>query len=332
MWSQIQLFPDQASTMAPRVDGIYFALLAFSGFFIVLIAGLIIFFAIRYRRRSDEEVPPEVKESTMVELGWAIPPFLIVLVVYFWGAQVFFDAIQPPNNTHEVYVVAKQWMWHLQHPEGQREINELHVPLNKPVKLTLISQDVIHNFSIPDFRVKQDVIPGRYTTLWFTPTKKGRFRLFCAEYCGTNHSQMVGWIEVMEPSRFETWLTEDADSSPATQGRKLFLQQQCITCHNREGNAPLLEEIWHKKIPLRNGNTVYVDEAYLRESILNPDAKVVAGFDQEMPSYDGQLSETELMQLIIFIRSLGPGDTPQRVEQTEPPAVLPDENKKDASP
>jgi cytochrome c oxidase subunit II len=229
---------------------------------------------------------------------------------------------QPPDDSLEVYVVAKQWMWHLQHTGGQREINELHVPLGKPIKLTLISQDVIHNFDVPVFRVKQDVFPGRYTTLWFTPTKKGEFPLYCAEYCGTNHSRMVGKIIVLEPARYESWLTTEADDSLASEGRKLFLKLQCITCHNRESQnrAPLLEEIYNQRVPLKGGGSAVADYGYLRESILNPDAKIVAGYEPIMPSFKGQVSEVELLQVITFIRSLKAGQTPPRVEQTEPPA------------
>jgi cytochrome c oxidase subunit 2 len=321
MFAQVQLFPDQASTMAPRVDALYFVLLAFSGFFSILIAALIIYFAIRYRRKSTKELPPPIHGSISLEVVWSVVPLLIALGIYAWGAQVFFDMHQPPDDSLEVYVVAKQWMWHIQHSGGQREINELHVPLGKPIKLTLISQDVIHNFALPAFRVKQDVFPGRYSTLWFTPTKKGEFPLYCAEYCGTNHSRMVGKIVVMEPARYETWLTTEADDSLASEGRKLFLKLQCITCHNREAQnrAPLLEDIYNQRVPLKSGGSVVADYGYLRESILNPDAKIVAGYEPIMPSYKGQVNEVELLQVITFIRSLKAGDTPPRVESTEPP-------------
>lgn len=324
----IQLFPDQASTLAPKVDGVYYALLAFSGFFIVLIATLVITFAIKYRRRSADEIPPGVRSPIMLEVTWVTIPLILALGIFYWGAQVYFEGSTPPADALEVYVVGKQWMWHVQHPGGQREINELHVPQGKPIKLTMISQDVIHNFAVPEFRVRQDVFPVRYSTMWFTPTKKGRFRFFCAEYCGTNHSHMVGWINVMEPAQFKTWLAEESDNSLSTEGGKRFLELQCITCHNREGAAPLLEEIWHKNIPLRDGGTAYVDEQYLRESILNPDAKIVAGFENIMPSFKGQLTETELLELIVYIRSLKAGETPLRNEETEPPTVPPAREKR----
>lgn len=315
------IFPDQASTMAPRVDALYFILLGVSGFFTLLIATLLIVFAVKYRRRSESERPAAVHASVGLEIFWSVVPFLITLGFFYGGARVYFDMHQPPPDTREILVVGKQWMWHLQHLEGQREINELHVPVGRPIKLTLTSQDVIHDFSIPAFRVKQDVIPGRYTTLWFEATKVGKYHLFCGEYCGTNHSRMVGWIEVMEPSRFQTWLTSGSDTSPATRGRQLFLKLQCVACHNRESQAhgPLLEDLAGNVVPLQDGRTVRADDGYLRESILRPEAKIVAGFQPIMPSFEGQLDETEIFELLAFIKSLKAGQMPLRNEDTAPP-------------
>jgi cytochrome c oxidase subunit 2 len=288
------------------VDAIYFALVTFSGFFTILIAGLILFFAIRYRRRSETETPPEVKPSMKLEVVWTAIPTVIALGIYAWGAAVYFDMVTPPNDALQVYVIGKQWMWHTQHLGGQREINELHVPVGRPIKLTMASQDVIHNFSIPDFRIRRDVIPGRYTTLWFTPTKVDKFRFWCAEYCGTNHSRMVGWVHVMEPAQFQSWLALRADGSLATEGRKLFYELQCISCHTGDarGRGPALANIHGQRVPLADGTTIVADDSYLRESILNPDARLVAGFQPIMPSFAGQVSEREIVQLIGFMRSL----------------------------
>jgi cytochrome c oxidase subunit 2 len=222
----------------------------------------------------------------------------------------------------QVYVVGRQWMWHIQHMGGQREINTLHIPVGKPVKLTMTSQDVIHSFYVPEFRVKQDVLPKRYTTLWFQATHPGRFNLFCAEYCGTNHSTMIGKVIAMDPTRYQQWLNERSDGSLASEGRKLFFSRQCIVCHSRETQrAPLLEELYLKRRPLETGEPVIADEEYLRESILNPRAKIVAGFRPIMPPY--QLKEEEVTQLVAFIKSLGPGDTPPRIEGGAQPATEP---------
>ena len=321
MFAQFQLLPDQASGIAPDVDAVFWTLTGIAVFFSTLIALLIIVFAIRYRRRSESETPPGIVGSTKLEIIWSVIPLIIALAVYGWGAKVFFDMRQPPPDSLEVYVVGKQWMWHLQHVGGQREINELHVPLGKPVRLTMISQDVIHNFAIPVMRVKLDVFPDRYTTMWFTPTKKGEFNIYCAEYCGTNHAGMVGKIIVMEPAEYEAWLNRGADYSLATKGRKLFLQLQCITCHNRDSmaRAPLLEDLYNRKVQLKGGGSAKANYGYLRESIYNPDAKIVDGYESIMPSYKGQVSETQMIELISFIRSLKVGDTPPRVEQTAPP-------------
>lgn len=319
MFAQVPLFPEQASSIAPRVDAIYFALVIFSGFFSVLVASLIFYFAIRYRRRKRDEVPPILESSNALEVIWTAIPFVIALGIYFWGAVVYFDMITPPRDSMQIFVIARQWMWHTQHIGGQREINELHVPVGKPIRLTMASQDVIHNFSVPDFRIRRDIIPGSYTDMWFTPTKVGKFRLFCAEYCGTNHSRMVGWVVVMEPAEFQNWLAAKADNSLASAGRKRFYQLQCIGCHNDEAQAraPALAGIYKQRVPLRDGKIVEANDYYLRESILNPDAKVVAGFEPIMPSFAGQVNEDEMLQLIVFIRSLRGGELP-RTENAEP--------------
>jgi len=223
MWSGTPLFPEQASTMAGRVDALYFFLLAISIFFSLLIAGLIVFYAIRYRRRDPRSVGEVLHGMMALEIGWTVIPFVIAMVIFVWGASVFFAISRPPDETLNIYVVGKQWMWKFQHLDGQREINELHVPVGRPVKLIMTSEDVIHDVFVPAFRVKADVIPGRYTNLWFQPTKPGRYHLFCAEYCGTRHSGMTGEVIVMEPSEFQTWLSGGVpEGSLASAGAKLF--------------------------------------------------------------------------------------------------------------
>jgi cytochrome c oxidase subunit II len=320
MLAQFQLMPEQASVVSGQVDALFWFLVVVTLFFTGVIAVCIIAFSIKYRRRGDE-VPRPIHGALRLEIAWIVPPLLIGLVIFVWGARLFFAQARVPDDALEVYVVGKQWMWKLQHPDGQREINELHVPVGEPVRLTMISEDVIHSFYVPAFRMKQDVLPGRYSTTWFQATKTGRFRLFCAEYCGTEHSKMGGWVVVQEPAEYQAWLSRRAEGSPAAEGAKLFRKLKCISCHGRGGEnlAPLLENVYGQRVRLDDGRDVEANPDYLRESILNPGAKVVAGYQPIMPTYKGQVTEEEILQLLAFIRSLGPGDTPPRVEQTEPP-------------
>jgi cytochrome c oxidase subunit 2 len=321
MDSEFQLIPDQASTIAPRVDALFFFVSGVTVFFTLLVAVLLIFFAVRYRRRREDFYPRPVVGSLPLETVWSVGPLLIALVIFFWGAALYFEKERAPDNALEIYVVGKQWMWHLQHPEGQREINALHVPVGRPVKLIMTSEDVLHDFYVPAFRVKQDVVPGRYTYLWFEATQAGSYHLYCALYCGTDHSRMIGKVEVMEPADYERWLGQKGDRSLALQGRQLFQKLQCVTCHHADagGRAPLLEGIYRTRVPLLGGRQVVADEAYLRESILYPDAKVRAGYRPIMPSFQGQVSEDDLIRLLAFLKALGPGQTPPRVEQSAPP-------------
>src|SRR5262249_37097334 len=246
-------------------------------------------------------------------------------------ANVYFSWARPPDDALEVFVVAEQWMWKMQHLGGQREINTLHVPVGRPVKLIMISQDVIHSFFVPAFRIHQDVLPGRYTTTWFTATRAGRYDLFCSQYCGTNHSVMIGEVVVMEPADYQAWLDQGADGSAATEGRKLFQKLQCLACHSgdSQAKAPLLEGLYNKQVSLQDGRTVRADASYIRKSILYPDADVVVPYQPIMPSYAGQVNEAQIVQRIVFIRSLGPGQTPPRTENAEPPtAPVKDQGKK----
>jgi cytochrome c oxidase subunit II len=307
MFTNFPFFPEQASAQASQVDAIYFFMLAVTAFFSILIAGLVVFFAVKYRRRHREEIGHAIHGSLALELLWTIIPFFIVMVMFAWGAKVFFNIYRPPAGAMEIYVVGKQWMWKAQHMDGQREINELHVPVGRPVKLIMGSEDVLHSYFIPQFRVKADVIPGRYNVLWFTATKAGIYDLFCAEYCGTKHSGMIGKIIAMEPSEFQSWLGGGkAEDSPVAAGQKLFSDLACITCHrtDSQGRGPMLTNLFGKTVELQGGGTVVVDEAYIRESIVRPQAKIVAGFQPIMPTFQGLVTEEQLLQLISYVKSL----------------------------
>ena len=307
MFTNFPLFPQQASAQAGQVDGLYFFLVAVSAFFSIVIATLVVVFAIKYRRRHRDEVGYAIHGSLALELMWTIIPFFIVMAMFGWGAKVFFDLYRPPAGAMEIYVVGKQWMWKVQHMDGQREINELHVPVGRPVKLIMGSEDVLHSYYIPAFRVKADVIPGRYNVLWFTATKPGTYHLFCAEYCGTKHSGMVGAVIAMDPEDFQAWLSGGgASESPVAAGQKLFQDLACITCHTGDATArgPQLTNLYNSTVQLQDGNSVTADDSYIRESIVNPRAKVVAGFQPIMPTFQGLVTEEQLLQLIAYVRSL----------------------------
>ena len=300
--------------MAGRVDALYFFLLAVAVFFSLLIAGLIVYFAIKYRRRSPDGVGANIHSGLLLELTWTVIPLLITMVIFVWGASVFFAMSTPPPETLNIYVVGKQWMWKFQHLDGQREINELHVPLGRAVKLIMTSEDVIHDVFVPAFRIKADVLPGRYTNIWFQATKPGRYHLFCAEYCGTRHSGMIGEVTVMEPSEYQTWLSGGTgEGSLASAGEKLFQDLACITCHrsDAQGRGPVLQSLFGKTVRLQSGETIVADEAYLRESILQPGTKITAGFQPIMPSFQGLVSEEQLLQLIEYVKSLSAVDKAQ---------------------
>jgi cytochrome c oxidase subunit 2 len=306
---KLPLFPEQASTFAPEVDHLLLFLLAVAVFFTVLIFGAIFYFAIRYRRRSENELPRHVHTGLALEIVWSVIPFGLTMVMFTWGASIFFKESRPPDNALQIYVVGKQWMWKLQHMEGQREINELHVPLGRSIKLTMTSEDVIHSFFVPAFRTKQDVVPGKYSTTWWTPTKAGKYHLFCAEYCGTNHSRMIGWIYVMEPQEYQKWLSGGTFTGTlAENGEKLFTDLACSNCHKADGSGrcPSLAGLYGKDVHLADGRTVRADEAYIRESILQPNAKVVAGYQPVMPTFQGLVTEEGVLSLIEYIKSQSP--------------------------
>lgn len=305
----LPLFPPNASTVATEVDLLYLFVTAVSAFFVVLVAVLVVVFAVRFRRRHEDEVGADIHGSLAAELTWTFIPLVLALAMFAWGADLFFRLARPPVDSMEMFVVGKQWMWKVQHPDGTREINQMHVPAGRNIRLTLGSEDVIHDYSIPAFRVKMDVVPGKLTTMWFNATTPGTYHLFCAEYCGTQHSGMIGEVIVMEPQDYEAWLsggTAGPAVPPAQAGETLFAQNACATCHNATATSigPDLAGVFGSERQLADGSTVLVDENYLRESIMVPLAKVRAGYQPVMPPFQGLISEEQLMQLIAYIRTL----------------------------
>ena len=305
--SDFPLFPEQASTVAEKVDTLYFFMVGLSVFFAAVIFLAVFFFVVKYRRRSDDERPRPILGDLRLELAWTLIPMVLALGVFAWTTDLYLTISRPPAGAMEIYVVGKQWMWKLQHPEGKREVNELHIPVGQPVRLTMTSEDVIHSFYVPAFRVKMDVLPGRYTSVWFEATKPGAYHLFCAEYCGTEHSSMGGTVFAMEPADFEQWLGGGGSGeSMVDAGERLFQERACHTCHrpDSEGRGPVLDGLFGQTVPLQNGGTTIADENYIRESILKPAAKILAGYQPIMPTYEGQLSEEGILQLITYIKSL----------------------------
>lgn len=316
----LPLFPIKASTVAPQVDGLHLLLIGLGSFFSLIVIILIVSFGIKYHRSKqdvDRSNPPT--ENTLMELSWIFGLFFLSAGVFGWATKVYIDINNPPEQALEIYVVGKQWMWKLQHPEGPREINTLHIPADTPVRLIMASQDVIHSFYVPAFRLKQDVVPGRLTTLNFTATTPGTYHLFCAEYCGTEHAEMIGQVIVMEPRQYQEWLATGtqpgAQAQPmADSGAALFEQLGCSSCHTGESTdrAPTLEGLFGEQVQLADGSTVVADENYIRESILKPQAKVVAGYSPIMPTYEDRVSEEEILQLIDYVKSLGSGQGAQQ--------------------
>jgi len=312
MFDNFPLWPDRASTAAGNVDALFIFLLIVCGLMTLLIFATLIYFAARYRHRRGV-LAEQIEGSIPLELTWSIIPLLVFMVIFAWGAVVYFKSRTPPRDATEVYVVAKQWMWKLEHAEGQREINELHVPVGRDVKLIMTSQDVIHSFFVPAFRMKQDVLPGRYTVAWFRATKSGTYHLFCAEYCGTQHSGMLGSIVVQEPAQYEAWMNGGTTGPLSATGEKIFAELGCVTCHrtDTQGRGPTLQGVFGKPVLLEDGRTVAADENYVRESILDPGAKVVKGFKPVMPTFQGLVSEEQLNALVAYVKSqsqpTGPG-------------------------
>src|SRR5262245_24157340 len=306
MWD-FPLIPESASSASSDVDRLFYFIVAVSLFFSLVIVVGRVYSSVRYRKDSNANRHGAKHDYLPVELLWSGVPFVIAIVIFTWSAKVFIDLRVPPTNSMEIYVVGKQWMWKVQHPQGNREINELHVPVNKPVKLIMTSQDVIHSFYVPAFRIKQDVLPGRYSTQWFTATKTGEYHLFCAEYCGTSHSAMKGKVVVLEQAEYEDWLAGKAGGmAMLSSGQQLFQQFGCQTCHRAVSGqrGPSLEGLFGREVKLNSGDVVTADLEYIRESILNPNAKLVAGYQRLMPTYREQLSPEQINQLVEYVRSL----------------------------
>lgn len=299
--------PPQASTLAGQVDALVLFLLIVSLIISVTIFVLIVVFCVKFRRSPTNQVGVPSRNTTPIEVTWTLVPLALAMIPFFWGAHIYLEASQPPADSLEIYVVAKQWMWKAEQPGGQAEINAVHVPTGRPVRLTMVSQDVIHSFSVPAFRVKADVLPGRYTTLWFQATQPGEYPLFCSQYCGTDHAVMTGSVVAMTPGDYANWLTggDTATNSPASLGRRVFLQYGCTQCHET-GRAPNLQGLYGRPVQLSDGSTVIADESYLREIILTS-ARVPFGWQHDMPAFGGFLSEEDLSNLVEYIRSIGPG-------------------------
>jgi len=301
------LLGPQASTAAARTDALFLAMLLLCGAVAAGLCTLVVVFSIRYRRGANvDRTPP--RDATRLEVAWTLTPLVIFFGIFAWSAHDYVGEQRPPPGALPVTVVAKQWMWKLQHREGRREINELHVPRGEPVVLTMSSEDAIHSFFVPAFRLKQDVLPGRWTRLWFTATEAGEFPLFCAEYCGTEHSRMIGRIVVMPPADFGRWLRSGpAQPSRAQYGFALFRQLGCSGCHDARStiHAPLLDGIAGRTVHLADGRSVVADDQYLRDSILVPEKDIVAGFAPVMPSFAGQVGEEDLDALVEYLHSTG---------------------------
>ena len=309
------LWPKEASTIAPWTDALYIFLWLITLVGTVLVGALVLVFSIKYRKERHPEAV-QIEGSTLLEATWTIIPLGIFLFVFVWGALLYFRIYNPPKDAMNIYIVGKQWMWKAEHPGGQHEINSLHVPTGRAVQLTMISQDVFHSYSIPEFRVKREVIPGRYTTVWFNATEPGTYHLFCTQYCGTLHSGMIGDVVAMTPDDYQKWTQSSTSGmSLAQNGERLFASMGCNHCHSGSAAAlgPTLAGVYGSKIRMEDGSTQTATDGFLRDAILNPSQHVPAGFKPIMPTYQGQISEEGLIDLVEYIKTL---DTNYRVQQT----------------
>ena len=323
MQSQMPLYPEQASNFAPQVDNLVFFMISVCLFFAVAICVAVIYFFFKYQRKQPDEIGVPIHGDLRLEITWIVLPFFLLLAMFGWGATVYVDFRHTPADTLDIYVIGKQWMWRLQQPDGHREINELHVPVNRNVRLIMGSEDVIHDFSVPSFRVKMDVVPGHYNTMWFRPTRVGKYHFFCSQYCGTNHAVMGGWITVMEPDEYAKWLAGTSGSGdPVAMGEKLINDLACNTCHlpDGKGRGPSYNGVYGSAVKLADGSTVVADDAYIRESILQPNAKIVAGYVPVMPSFQGLVTEDQILQLTAYIKSVKDQPPPKKSGAAEPEA------------
>jgi cytochrome c oxidase subunit II len=308
--------PPAASNLAGRVDQLYVGLCLISAFYLALIFLPMIYFLFKYRRGHPANRRPLRIKTWKIEILWTVIPFFMLMGLFGWSATLYYEMERPPAGTIEVAVVGKQWMWKIQHGEGNREINELHVPLGETIKLTMASEDVIHSFFLPEFRVKQDVVPGRYVTEWFRPTRTGTFHIFCAEFCGSDHSLMGGRVIIMRPAEYQAWLAAGGPMETlAASGQRLFVELGCSGCHQGSSiiRAPRLEGLYGKPVPLEGGQVVTADDKYLRDSILLPASQITAGFANVMPAYAGHVTEEQLIQLIAYLKSLGNQQPPEAI-------------------
>ena len=306
MQSELPLYPEQASNFAPQVDSLVMFMIAVCAFFAVVISIAVIYFFFKYHRKRRDEIGAAIHGDLRLEITWIVLPFFLLMAMFGWGAAIYVDFRRTPSDTLDIYVVGKQWMWKLQQPDGRREINELHVPVNRNVRLIMASEDVIHDFSVPSFRVKMDVVPGHYNTMWFRPTKTGRYHFFCSQYCGTNHAVMGGWVTVMEQDEYAKWLSgTSASGDPVAIGQQLFNDLACSTCHQPDGKGrgPSYHGVYGSQVKLADGSTVLADDNYIRESILQPNAKIVAGYQPIMPSFQGLVTEDQILALTAYIKS-----------------------------
>jgi cytochrome c oxidase subunit 2 len=321
--AQLPVFPREASGFAGNVDALVGYLIAVSLFFVLLIAAVTAYSFVKFRRRRSEEIGVPIHGNLRLEVAWIAIPTLLALVMFGWGAVVYLHERQAPRDTLDIYVVAKQWMWKLQQPNGRREINELHVPVGRNVRLIMASEDVIHDFFVPAFRIKQDVVPGRYTTMWFRATQTGRYHFFCSQYCGTNHALMGGWVIVMEPAQYEAWLGgASGESNPVAAGEQLFHQLACISCHTgvRSGRGPVLSGLYGSKVSLADGRKVIADDAYIRQCILDARVNVPVGYQPIMPVFQGVVTEEQILSLTAYIKSLPkPGGGEAEAGPARPP-------------
>ena len=308
--------PENASNLASGVDNVLLFVTVLSVFFFLLISAFLIGFAIKYRRKTDHDETPYITGNELIEVIWTVIPSVLLMIIFAWGYIEYREMRNPPDNAVEVNVVARQWLWQFDYYNGKKTINELYVQQGRPVRMVMRSEDVLHSFFVPDFRVKQDILPGNYTQLWFTPTKAGTFELYCAEYCGTGHSKMLAKVHVLGPEAYAIWekgigvdeSTAVASSlPPAEQGAELFKNRGCNACHSIDGSVlvgPSFKGLFGKNEKMTTGETIKVDENYLRESILQPQALVVDGYQPVMPAFEGILSDGEVTALIEYIKTL----------------------------
>jgi cytochrome c oxidase subunit 2 len=299
---------------AISADWLLLGLLLVSAAVLFLVFGLMLLYLVRYRHNSPIKRGDVEERSFRFEMSWTAATLVVFFGLFIWGSRIYLDDFQPPKDALKIYIVAKQWMWKVEHAGGQREIDALHVPVNKAVELVLTSQDVIHDFFVPAFRLKRDVLPGQYETLWFKAQKTGTYQLFCSQFCGTSHASMIGDVYVLSGPDYARWLAHNGTSDTlVAQGHDLFIRYGCDGCHGGRGTvrAPSLVGLYGSPVPLSDGTTAKADDAYIRDSILQPRKQIVASFDPVMPSFAGVISEDDLVKLVAYVESLAERPQPE---------------------